>query len=109
MFSAQPTNLNNTKNKEATAKYPDLYKIEKFLAVLRDDYIWTASVDIYISGQDLCGNIGQLKQSWINNGKYMTESPNDSFLSSQDFHKYLQTMHQPGTPYYVTFYLQHWF
>ena len=49
IFPAQPTNLNKTKNKEATTKYLDLYKLEIFLSVLRDDYIWTASVDIYIS------------------------------------------------------------
>ena len=31
MFAAQPNNLNNTNNKEATTKYLDLYKLEILL------------------------------------------------------------------------------
>ena len=36
MFAAQQNNLNNTKNKEYTTKYLDLWKIEIYLAVWHD-------------------------------------------------------------------------
>ena len=45
VFAAKPNNLNNTKNKEATTKYLDLWKMEIVFAVFHDNYIRDASVD----------------------------------------------------------------
>ena len=33
MFAVQPNNLNNNKNKEATTKYLEMFKLEIFLFV----------------------------------------------------------------------------
>ena len=38
------------------------------------------NADIDISGKDVCVQISQLKKRWVDNGKCMTDSPNDSFL-----------------------------
>ena len=62
MFTAQPNNLNNTNNKEATMNNLDLYKIEMLLTVCRDYYIVDTSVDISISVQYSFGKFSQLKQ-----------------------------------------------
>ena len=91
MFASKPNNLKNTNNKEATTKYLDLWKLEIFLFVCLYDYIGDASVDTYIIMQYVYIQIAQLKQSWINNGKYTTSSPNDLFLVNWTYSKpYIQ-------------------
>ena len=80
MFTAQPNNLNNTNNKEATKKYLDLCKLEIFLAVYSDYCIGYISVEAAIIVQDLFIHIAQLNHHWINNVKYTADSPNDLFF-----------------------------
>ena len=105
LFSAQSNNFNNIKNKEYTAKYLNWCKLEILPSVFYD-HIGDTIFDTAISVQDVFGNILQLNQHWIKNGKYTTKSPN-SFFCLLDFHQAFHKIHQPGPSPYVMFYLQH--
>ena len=81
LFAAQPNNLSNTKNKEATKNYLYLWTLEILLAFFQYCYIGGASVDTDVSVQYLREHITQLKQRWIKNVKYKTNITNDLSLS----------------------------
>ena len=76
-------------NTEATTNYLDLCKLEIYFAVCRDDYTEAIIVDADIIMKYLYGHITQLKQHWINNGKYMNDIPNDLFFTFTVFSEIL--------------------
>ena len=94
MFASEPNNLNNTKNKETSAKYLDLCKIEIFLSVFCDNYIVSPSVYTSIIFLNVYRHISQLYQNWINNGKYTNGSPIKKFKIPMELQQYFQTKHK---------------
>ena len=78
MFSAQPNNKVNTTNKGTNMTYLDLCELETLLAFCHDSFIGSTNIGTYISVQDVCGHINQLKHLLKNNIKIRKKgSPND--------------------------------